>query len=195
MFRAHAPPSSMTSSYLGYIYKDPVFKLVAFTGTRVSTSTYHLKGTQVKPFQISFGVGGILWSTLWEMSPLRMFHLDQCNFLVKLPRCIIYTFHPLVSEQFELWYRIVGAIGCWRIFAWEDDFGFRVLDLKPLFLTWMCLPDRLSVVTTPTLWTINSCRQRREGGLPCVSSGVGRPAHPRVVTSHSGTRLKEQAPQ
>ena len=37
------------------------------------------------------------------------------------------------------------------MFSCEDDFSFRVIALKPFFLTWMSLPDQWSVVTTPTV--------------------------------------------
>lgn len=67
------------------------------------------------------------------MLPNGILNFEQCSFLVKkTPRCIIYIFlffFFLVTEQFELWYRIVGAIECQRMFLCEVGFDFRAVDL------------------------------------------------------------------
>lgn len=70
------------------------------------------------------------------MPPTRILNFEQRSFLVKTSKMhYLHIFFFLVTEQFELWYRIVGAIEFQKMFPFEDDFGFRVADLKPFSLT------------------------------------------------------------
>lgn len=51
-----------------------------------------------------------------------------------------------------------------KVFSYEGDRGFRVVDVKPFFLAWASLPDVSAVTTSPL--DNHSCHQQREGYLP-----------------------------
>lgn len=185
---SHPVPPSMTST------TETLFPIRSHSQVWDWDFSISFRGTQTNPLQFSFERN--YWNTLWEMLPTRILNFEQCSFLVKPSRCIIYTFYffSLVTEQFEVWYRIVGAIECQRLFSCEDDFGFRMVDLKPFFLTWTSLPDRLSAGTTPTA-NSNQLSSAERRVLACVSSTVGRLAASMAkknVTSHSAAHLNEQ---